>query len=694
MITEAAHAARDERSKGNLAKAVEAAEKNGYDLKKTREDIERLFEERFKKKPYQWQMDVTEAMIVGLDSFVIAGTGSGKTMPFMMPLLTDKRKKAIIISPLKLLQEDHARRCKELGISAVAVNGDTWSSTLLQELEAGVHQVILTSPEMCIKHSQFRSFLSSATEAKEVMMVVIDEAHCISQAFFPVSTPFLVTSATLTPATIRDIQGQLNIDIDEGYFLNLGNDRPNITMSTQTISTAKDYDALLPLLTRGNTLPVGGTHDVIKTIIFMNSIPNTQQCARHIKSRLPPELHRFVDVMHAIQRPKTKRRVMNDFRCGRIKILIATEAAGMGADIPDIEQVIQLGVPPSLSVWIQRAGRAGRSPEINARAILLVERSVFQCRKAKTKDPDLVLDDVSSNESGDNDPLLRPKDGWMKNVDPHLRRWIETDECRRDVLDRYFGNPPGRKPPTHGCCDNCLNACDEPLSIPRPLTPSNASEEPANTTHHLSPSKKRNANGKRAMETAAPVRRSKEHLQAVKESLIAWRLNTKLNKYSPSSILASSIPPDKILNKLASTPQIDTLDMLVKEAGCAWMLGARHFEEVKDRVSQLDQAHKADIEQKKRQKRLETETRQAEALRKKKAEQWLKDQQKEWKKKQTAEKNEAKRQEQEEKREEKRRSKLAPTTPASIRMNTWSSSPLPAQANSGSMFGVFEVRDL
>ncbi|KAH6904392.1 hypothetical protein BKA70DRAFT_1059674, partial [Coprinopsis sp. MPI-PUGE-AT-0042] len=52
-----------------------------YDSKKTRDDIERLFEERFGKKPYKWQMDVTEAMLVGLDSFVIAGTGSGKTMP-------------------------------------------------------------------------------------------------------------------------------------------------------------------------------------------------------------------------------------------------------------------------------------------------------------------------------------------------------------------------------------------------------------------------------------------------------------------------------------------------------------------------------------------------------------------------------------------------------------------------------------
>jgi hypothetical protein len=68
MISAATHAARAKHSKSNLAKAVETAEKDGYDSKKTRGDIERLFEARFGKKPYKWQMDVTEAMLVDLES--------------------------------------------------------------------------------------------------------------------------------------------------------------------------------------------------------------------------------------------------------------------------------------------------------------------------------------------------------------------------------------------------------------------------------------------------------------------------------------------------------------------------------------------------------------------------------------------------------------------------------------------------
>jgi len=87
-----------------------------------------------------------EAILLGLDTVVIAGTGAGKTMPFVMPLLLDKKKKAIVISPLKILQADQVRdflsdtlifltpfqaeRFQKLKVSAVAVNGDTWDPKL------------------------------------------------------------------------------------------------------------------------------------------------------------------------------------------------------------------------------------------------------------------------------------------------------------------------------------------------------------------------------------------------------------------------------------------------------------------------------------------------------------------------------------------------------------------------------------
>ena len=114
-------------------------------------------------------------------------------------------------------------------------------------------------------------------------------------------------------------------------------------------------------------------------------------------------------------------------------------------------QVIQFGIPSSLSVWIQRAGRAGRSPDINAHAILLVEKSMFQWQKKRrrkgpedadeSRDSDDSEEDESQDEiSGDGDKME-----WGKKVELELRKWIETDACRRDVADEYFNNPRNRK---------------------------------------------------------------------------------------------------------------------------------------------------------------------------------------------------------------------------------------------------------
>lgn len=133
------------RSYKNLEEAREkASRKTRFDSAKTRSDLRTIFHSRFKHDPYNydWQLDVSEAILLGLDSVVIAGAGAGKTVPFTMLLLLDKDKKIIIISPLKVLQVDQVRRFmyrgkkliyrfEQMQILTVAVsNGDTWNSKL------------------------------------------------------------------------------------------------------------------------------------------------------------------------------------------------------------------------------------------------------------------------------------------------------------------------------------------------------------------------------------------------------------------------------------------------------------------------------------------------------------------------------------------------------------------------------------
>ena len=117
-------------------------------------------------------------------------------------------------------------------------------------------------PEMCLEHNVFCKILTDKNFSKNICAIIVDEAHCISQwggdfwklyalleklqAFFPPNVPFLATSATLPPLALRDVHSKLAIDPDTSFYLNLGNDRPNMAMFVQQINGLDDYEALWP----------------------------------------------------------------------------------------------------------------------------------------------------------------------------------------------------------------------------------------------------------------------------------------------------------------------------------------------------------------------------------------------------------------------------------------------------------------
>jgi len=323
-----------------------------------RAQLSTLFHVRFGSDPYEWQLDVTEAILLGLDSIVIAGTSSGKTIPFMLPLLLDDKKKVLILSPLKVLQDDQVspffilqvgpnimlqtERFEKMQLSAAAVNGDTWSPALqqvryflclllayaqinyfAQNLKDGHYRAILTLPEMCLKHDPFRNVLTSMS-FQDICMVIVDEAHCIAQwggdfrtaygkigklrAFFPPHISILAMSVTLTASALLEVHSQLSIDADDCFFLNLGNDCPNIAYSVHPMNSATDYESLLPLLT--NKPEPSTPDDLIKSLVFVNKVLPAQLTARVIRAWLPKHLRKYVDYMHAHRTPKARRRAM------------------------------------------------------------------------------------------------------------------------------------------------------------------------------------------------------------------------------------------------------------------------------------------------------------------------------------------------------------------------------------------------
>ncbi|KAJ7078525.1 hypothetical protein C8R43DRAFT_1177902, partial [Mycena crocata] len=148
-----------------------------------------------------------------------------------------------------------------MGLSAVAVNGDTYSNDIHKEIQEFKHRVIITSPDMCLKHDKFRQLLNTPAFAKMIAAFVIDEAHCISQwgddfrteyaelgtlrAFVPSHVPFMFASATLPPLVLAEVRKSLHVSADASYHVNLGMDRVNIAWFVQLMNAAKtDLEAL------------------------------------------------------------------------------------------------------------------------------------------------------------------------------------------------------------------------------------------------------------------------------------------------------------------------------------------------------------------------------------------------------------------------------------------------------------------
>ncbi|EMD41247.1 hypothetical protein CERSUDRAFT_40440, partial [Gelatoporia subvermispora B] len=148
-----------------------------------------------------------------------------------------------------------------MGLTATAINGEVYNDRLHKSIMDGAFQVLLPSPEMCLKHPQFSKLMRTPDFMKDVCAVVIDEAHCISQwgetfrkdycqlaklrSFVPTTVPFLATSATLPPAVLSDVWQQLSFNSSRMFHVNLGNDHTNITPLVCRMSgAANDLDAL------------------------------------------------------------------------------------------------------------------------------------------------------------------------------------------------------------------------------------------------------------------------------------------------------------------------------------------------------------------------------------------------------------------------------------------------------------------
>ncbi|KAJ7211875.1 P-loop containing nucleoside triphosphate hydrolase protein [Mycena rebaudengoi] len=536
-----------------------------------------------------YQMQGIEAQLQMRDAIVHAGTGMGKTAiaagPHAHP--TSAGKVTLMISPLIALHDEQVHTFREeFKLKAIAVNSSNGGckAEVLQEIVKGEHQIVLISPEMVLSRRFIREVLRNPEFGRRVLSVVVDEAHVVShwgalfrkkygmlgtiRTFLPRGTPIVALSATL-PARIRsDVLSKLQFSKDY-VNIDVGNDRPNVSIIVRGIHYPLNTYADLDFIVAG----IKTRADIKKTFIYADNIATGVEIIDHLLSLLPPELRDAFDTpirpYNAALSKEYRKKVMQMFKDGRVRILVCTDAAGMGCNIPDVDVVVQWKLPGSVSIFIQRAGRAARAYGRTGVAILLVEPSAYTIDLAKeAANPVPVAGVIKSRRlrrrrkrrkaqerkthaksrgakrgaaGGKHDAIFVHDTPRLDPEAPNegLYVLVQAGTCRRAVLTEIYENKPAQ--PTVPCCDICS---PQLLDLTRPGRPPTVPRQSA-------------------------VKRGEVN-EAVQAVLHNWRLAIKARDYPTPLFNASAIMRDETIALLASVGPLNSQDHLAKVLAGQW----------------------------------------------------------------------------------------------------------------------------
>ncbi|KIM72970.1 hypothetical protein PILCRDRAFT_15631 [Piloderma croceum F 1598] len=367
-----------------------------------------------RRSPFPWQLETAEAILRGEDVIIDVGTGSGKTLCFALPLLTNETDMVIVVSPLTALMVDQAWSAE---VSTVPVCAETLASggpdNLYKDILAGKFRQIVVSPEIAISAAFRTAVLSKREFSDKLRAVCIDEAHCISlwggsfrtdyanlgvlRGRFPSNVPFIIASATLPDHILDDIQGKLKLSRN-AKMVWVSNARPNIALSVR----AMKFDNYLMANLRFLIPPKASKlEDIDITLVYCNQRTTCEDCVDRLRSwahemGIPPECIAFY---HAKIGAKRKRELEEMLRKGQIQILVCTDAVGMGCDMRNIARVVLWGLPPSFCALVQRAGCTGRDFQTLGEAILIVPASVIKNGTKEAEVEQAVQDAVTENQA-------------------------------------------------------------------------------------------------------------------------------------------------------------------------------------------------------------------------------------------------------------------------------------------------------
>ncbi|MCY4148132.1 MAG: RecQ family ATP-dependent DNA helicase [Gammaproteobacteria bacterium] len=343
--------------------------------------------ERFRPEPKDpgskrpMQEAIVESNMSGKHVLGILPTGTGKSLCYQLPALSRYDKTGaltVVISPLVALMADQVDGMERIGISAVTVNGMLSlpeRSDALDRVRRGDIGILIISPE------QLRSVsVRDVLKQREIGAWVIDEAHCLSKwghDFRPdyrylgrfirehsredEVSPILALTATAKPEVKDEIVGHFRDKLGiEMLSYDGGSGRDNLEFVVEETTPSRKREDVYQIL-HSDLLK----HSNGSSIIYCAYRRHTEEMAEFLNLKEIPTAY-----FHSQLTPDQKKTVQGQFIDGEIRVIVATNAFGMGIDKPDVRLVIHADIPGSLENYMQEAGRAGRDRD-KARCVLL-----------------------------------------------------------------------------------------------------------------------------------------------------------------------------------------------------------------------------------------------------------------------------------------------------------------------------------
>lgn len=321
------------------------------------------------------QEEIIRSVLSGKDTLALMPTGGGKSLTYQISALA-KEGMGLVITPLIALMKDQVEDLKSRNISADAI----YTGMSREQVDSVINKCIYNrvkflyiSPER-LASDTFRTWLKQM----DIGLIAVDEAHCISQwgydfrpsylriaevrSFFP-QAPVLALTATATPEVIRDIQKQLHFS--EEHVLSKSFRRGNLAYVVRTVNDK--LGELLHVLDR-----VRGS-----AIVYVRKRERAEELSRFLN-----ENGIRADFYHAGLSPILREKKQEEWKDNLVRVMVATNAFGMGIDKSDVRTVVHFDIPDSPEAYFQEAGRAGRDGQ-KAYAVLFCNDAALAALKER-----------------------------------------------------------------------------------------------------------------------------------------------------------------------------------------------------------------------------------------------------------------------------------------------------------------------